>query len=866
MKQMDLIRPPPRVAEKGITPELKNRIVNKLPPLMPPNRRHFWENKKVETLTESFDDMPNIFVFPKQNVEFAFPNHVRVARVSVCNHVTYLERYCIIQLDFLWNVVKKIPETNWRHLVSGQFHATKFVCMANPWNISDDSSIPDSTVPRQKNQSRRFSAALEIVALKGIPRDNPKVSKEMSTRSFNVTVFIVDSFFGKCCYKNHLLVATFSFLNSISVDQRCNLIDTSKNDGNKFLLLYSYFEMDEYQKNYCSHNVHREMISKYVPTNSLQRPPFSVLMEFLSHSDSNHRQILSQLFTKIRCATNSLRLLIKIIIKPCMTKHFGVELTAKFKRTPNSPESSYISQPVVHTANNSKTLIYYSTLHQFIVQKFLLVVKLNVPLLKANIPVTTVIVAEFRCIGALVNLLQPSYSSRLAADKVLDTLVSKPTSHLAYLKFLFRNKNENDRYVKLFTKSFDDMPNIPVIAEQNVKFAFPNGVRVARIFTLNHVANLVRHYKCPHFSLRMIEGNLQARPPTWTVNPDILSSFKLLMAKMSSCKANPRNIDDDRSIPDNMVPIQKHQSRRFSATLEMPALNEIPRDNPNVSNEISTNFLLIFRILLKMNRVTETIATVGAQTEIRGKHGSGPVNAELDALRANSSAISLLHREKLKSHQTSSERTTNAANGRNDPDLTPNSQYYTFSIITYELRSSRLDNIFITVLDQSIWYKMLFIRFMSPDGDTFLDVKSNFHIKCSEDIHSLEYCSSSTLQKLLNRSHLLSQNSTDFLSFYSSELKPVSKQAKRVSGSRELTNHSTRHSLVFGERYTFRTFNKKLVTVEAYLPYAHEDYIIDLLLLFGFLTLHTTIDTVPKQLIVLSKFLIFHFQFRRSKE
>lgn len=44
MKDMQLNRPPRRTETQGISPDTKNGIVTKLTPLMPPNRRHFWEN------------------------------------------------------------------------------------------------------------------------------------------------------------------------------------------------------------------------------------------------------------------------------------------------------------------------------------------------------------------------------------------------------------------------------------------------------------------------------------------------------------------------------------------------------------------------------------------------------------------------------------------------------------------------------------------------------------------------------------------------------------------------------------------------------------------------------------------------------
>lgn len=43
-KEMDLTRPKQRDANKGISDEIKKGTIPKLTELMPPNRRHFWEN------------------------------------------------------------------------------------------------------------------------------------------------------------------------------------------------------------------------------------------------------------------------------------------------------------------------------------------------------------------------------------------------------------------------------------------------------------------------------------------------------------------------------------------------------------------------------------------------------------------------------------------------------------------------------------------------------------------------------------------------------------------------------------------------------------------------------------------------------
>lgn len=79
----------------------------------------------------------------------------------------------------------------------------------------------------------------------------------------DVPEFIVNSFFGKCTYKNRLLVSTFCYLNGIAFDQLLELIqwtDTTKKDREKIRHLYSYFEMDHYKQNYYSYNVHRKMV------------------------------------------------------------------------------------------------------------------------------------------------------------------------------------------------------------------------------------------------------------------------------------------------------------------------------------------------------------------------------------------------------------------------------------------------------------------------------------------------------------------------------------------------------------------------------------------------------------------------------
>lgn len=75
----------------------------------------------------------------------------------------------------------------------------------------------------------------------------------------NVPDFIINSFFGKCDYKNRLLVSTFSYLNGISIEQMFDLIqwtDTKKTDKDKLRLLYSYYETDQYRQKYHSFNVH----------------------------------------------------------------------------------------------------------------------------------------------------------------------------------------------------------------------------------------------------------------------------------------------------------------------------------------------------------------------------------------------------------------------------------------------------------------------------------------------------------------------------------------------------------------------------------------------------------------------------------
>lgn len=78
-----------------------------------------------------------------------------------------------------------------------------------------------------------------------------------------VPEFIVNAFFGMCNYKNRLLVATFSYLNGISMDQLFELVqwtDISKNDKEKIRRLYDYFELDRYKDNYYSYNVHTRSV------------------------------------------------------------------------------------------------------------------------------------------------------------------------------------------------------------------------------------------------------------------------------------------------------------------------------------------------------------------------------------------------------------------------------------------------------------------------------------------------------------------------------------------------------------------------------------------------------------------------------
>ena len=82
--------------------------------------------------------------------------------------------------------------------------------------------------------------------------------------NFNdVPAFIVHSFFGKCDYKNRLLVLTFCYLNDIAIDQIFDLIqwnECSKKDKDKIRHLYSYFELDRYREKYYSYNVQRRMV------------------------------------------------------------------------------------------------------------------------------------------------------------------------------------------------------------------------------------------------------------------------------------------------------------------------------------------------------------------------------------------------------------------------------------------------------------------------------------------------------------------------------------------------------------------------------------------------------------------------------
>lgn len=52
-----------------------------------------------------------------------------------------------------------------------------FDFIANPWNITEDNIIPDNMVARQKNQSSKFSAAVDMDELFDIPKDNPNVFK-----------------------------------------------------------------------------------------------------------------------------------------------------------------------------------------------------------------------------------------------------------------------------------------------------------------------------------------------------------------------------------------------------------------------------------------------------------------------------------------------------------------------------------------------------------------------------------------------------------------------------------------------------------------------------------------------------------------
>ncbi len=76
----------------------------------------------------------------------------------------------------------------------------------------------------------------------------------------NVPQFIIDSFFGKCNYKNRLLVSTFCYLNGIAIDQLFELVqwtDTSKQDKEKIRHhFYTYFKLERYQQQYYSFNVH----------------------------------------------------------------------------------------------------------------------------------------------------------------------------------------------------------------------------------------------------------------------------------------------------------------------------------------------------------------------------------------------------------------------------------------------------------------------------------------------------------------------------------------------------------------------------------------------------------------------------------
>lgn len=71
--------------------------------------------------------------------------------------------------------------------------------------------------------------------------------------------FIINSFFGECCYKSRLTVVTFSFLNGISPSQcleMCRFKFISKTDIQKMYDLYKYFKLERYSRRYYSYSVY----------------------------------------------------------------------------------------------------------------------------------------------------------------------------------------------------------------------------------------------------------------------------------------------------------------------------------------------------------------------------------------------------------------------------------------------------------------------------------------------------------------------------------------------------------------------------------------------------------------------------------